>query len=200
MLEILVVCTGNVCRSPLGEHLLRDALFGMPASVTSRGTRALREQPATAETIALAESLGIPSGSIEAHRARQLREADLDRTDLVLAMGREHRREVVELNPARMRSTFLVREIGRLAQHVYDTELYAVADAAGTDPHERFAAVLQRVAGMRGHVEPGPDDVTDPYRRTWDVYQDSAEQIAPAITQVARLVRAARGPGTATGA
>jgi protein-tyrosine phosphatase len=195
MLRILVVCTGNVCRSPLGEFLLREELRDVPAEVASRGTRALRDQPPPQETIGVARSLGIPAVSISQHRGRQLREADLAEADLVLAMAREHRRAVVELSPAHVRATFLLREIGRLAEGVPDADLVAVANAAGRGSRTRLRALLDRVAAVRGELEPpaspGAYDVTDPYRRSEATYRESADQMRLGIAQTARLVRIA---------
>ncbi|MEN2740506.1 low molecular weight phosphatase family protein [Microbacterium sp. X-17] len=195
MLGILVVCTGNVCRSPLAEHLLREELRDADVSLTSRGTRALRDQPPTPETIGLATSLGIPVASISEHRAQQLREAHLAEADLVLTMAREHRREVVELSPVHVRSTFLLRELGRLGEAVPDAELTAVANAAGRSSRTRLDALLQRVAAVRGELPPptapGEDDVIDPFRRSEETYRESASQMASGIAQVVRLTRIA---------
>ena len=41
MIEVLTVCTGNVCRSPLAEALLRERLAPLDIRVRSAGTRAL---------------------------------------------------------------------------------------------------------------------------------------------------------------
>lgn len=194
MLGILVVCTGNVCRSPLGEYLLRDAVAGTRTVVASRGIRALRGQPATPETVALAASMGLDPATIGQHRAQQISEADLYDADLVLAMARDHRREVVELSPSRVRSTFLLRELAALAAPLSDAELQQTADAAGPAPADRLAALLQRVAGMRGTIDPlAPADaeVVDPYRRPAEVYEESGRQIAPGVAQAARLIRLA---------
>jgi len=197
MLEVLVVCTGNVCRSPLAEALLRTRIGSDLVAVSSRGTRALRDQPATPETRRLAESYGVPADDIDAHVARQLREGDLASPHLVLAMSREHRREIVELNPARTRTTFLVRELAGLAEHLSDDELRAVADRAGRGPQARLAGILTRVSAVRGELAqprtPDEDDVVDPFHRSWETYQRAGTQLEPAIAQAERLLRLALG-------
>ena len=59
-LNILIVCTGNICRSPLAEKLLQSRLTaaGIPAIVTSAGTRAMVDHPMTDEATFLATQYG----------------------------------------------------------------------------------------------------------------------------------------------
>jgi protein-tyrosine phosphatase len=91
MASILVVCTGNVCRSPIAEGMVRSILqtrFGDAApSVASAGTAGWVGSAADPSSIAAAAELGI---DISAHRARQLRADDVRSADLVLAMASEH--------------------------------------------------------------------------------------------------------------
>lgn len=190
MVEILTVCTGNICRSPLAEQLLRVPLEPLGATVHSAGTMGLDAAPMTTEAQKLAVGLGVPSEMAAAHRSRYLTERDLSTPDLIIAMSRDHRRRIVELAPARLRSTFTVREFARLAASVSDDEIRAAADAAGSEPSARLRAVAALVAGQRGMTpppsDPAEDDVIDPYRRSWQTYELSAGQLSPAIAQVAR--------------
>ncbi|MGP3535769.1 arsenate reductase/protein-tyrosine-phosphatase family protein [Microbacterium sp. RD1] len=192
--QILTVCTGNVCRSPLAEQLLRTRLAPLDVAVSSAGTRALIDRPMDADAVRLAALLGVPADDSAAHRGRWLSETELVSPDLVLAMAREHRAGVVELAPARTRSTFTVREFARLAADVPDAQVREAADAAGTDPHARMRATLALLAERRGVVAPpsaaSGDDVVDPYRRSWETYQLSAAQLMPAVEQVLRVLRA----------
>ncbi|KAA9084100.1 arsenate reductase/protein-tyrosine-phosphatase family protein [Microbacterium radiodurans] len=202
MLEILTVCTGNICRSPLAAALLSTRLAGRGVTVRSAGTRGMADHPMTAETRRLADGLGVPGVVSDAHRARFLTEAHLGSPDLILAMSREHRRAVAELAPARARSVFTVREFARLAASIPDAALAQAADAAA--PADRPAAggesaatarlrgLLGALAGQRGLVlppaDPADDDVIDPYRRSWTTYELAASQLTPAIDQVVRVV------------
>lgn len=194
MFEILTVCTGNICRSPLAETLLRTRLAGLPGAVSSAGTLGLDSAAMTAEAQQLADGLGIPANIVREHRSRQLTDAHLQRPDLILTMAREHRRAIVEMDPARLRTTFTVREFARLAQDTPDAE---IVNATGTQitPSDKLRAALQVVAAHRGMtpppVDPSDDDVVDPYRRSWNTYQRSADQLVPAIDQVVRVVRLA---------
>jgi protein-tyrosine phosphatase len=196
LFEVLTVCTGNICRSPLAEQLLRLHLTPDKARISSAGTRAPRAAPMTPEALALADQLGIPSADSTAHRSRFLTEQHLTAPDLIITMTRDHRRQVAELAPARMRSTFTVREFARLAADVTDDEIRdAAAQAPADTPGERVRAAAATVASRRGMVlpsaKPEDDDVIDPYGRSWQTYELSAAQLTPALQQVVRVLRVA---------
>lgn len=84
--HILVVCVGNICRSPVAEALLKAQ--EPRRTVTSAGIGALVGEPADSTFFALLSERGI---DLSDHRARQLDEALLHASDLVLVMEQEHR-------------------------------------------------------------------------------------------------------------
>ncbi|MGA9276239.1 NeuD/PglB/VioB family sugar acetyltransferase, partial [Ilumatobacter sp.] len=89
--KVLVVCTGNLNRSPLTEVLLRRALdeIGVEAEVTSGGLSAPAGSRVDSKLLRVARELGV-GDEIEAHRATQLTPAHLRDADLIVAMTREH--------------------------------------------------------------------------------------------------------------
>lgn len=198
MFEILTVCTGNICRSPLAQLLLDAQLAPLGGRITSAGTRGAAGATMTPEAVQLASDAGIPLESATAHRARFLTEGMLDGPDLLLAMTREHRRTLAEYAPGRLRHSFTVREFARLAAAADDDDIRAAADEAGPDPRARVRAMAAEVAAYRGVAEPladpADDDVVDPYRRSWQTYQLSSQQLTPAVAEVVRAVRLAVGP------
>ncbi len=82
MKQILVVCIGNICRSPMAECLLQQAL-GPDVSVRSAGLGALVNEPADKHARELMLSRGL---SIEAHRAQQITARMTHEYELILVM------------------------------------------------------------------------------------------------------------------
>jgi len=192
MIEVLTVCTGNVCRSPLAEALLRERLAPLDIRVRSAGTRALIGSAMTPEAQRLATDNGVQDA--ESHRARLLTEGLLESPDLIFAMSREHRRHIVDLAPRRLRATFTLREFARLAAYASDASI-ADAVAGASDAHDAVRLTAGHIAAMRGEAEPptdaSDDDIVDPYRRSWQTYELSAAQLVPAVDEVVRVLRAA---------
>ncbi|WP_414164280.1 protein tyrosine phosphatase [Superficieibacter sp. BNK-5] len=92
--SILVICTGNICRSPTGERLLRHTLPDM--KVDSAGTFGLSGQPADATAIEIAAAHGV---SLEGHIARKLTPAMARDYDLILVMEPAHIEQVTAIAP-----------------------------------------------------------------------------------------------------
>jgi protein-tyrosine phosphatase len=95
----LMVCVGNICRSPMAEAVLSSRLrsLGRPGRVESAGISALVGEPADPIAAELMRERGL---DISRHRARQLTPELLGDFDLVLVMEEGHRRAVEQLHPA----------------------------------------------------------------------------------------------------
>ena len=90
--HILVVCVGNICRSPMAEALLKRELREQGGfTVESAGLGALVGHPASEFSIELMDELGV---DITAHRARQIHPDMVREADLVLVMEAGHKRAV----------------------------------------------------------------------------------------------------------
>lgn len=202
--RVLFVCTGNICRSPMAEHLLRDQLddrFGPEAGkafqVSSAGTYGLVDEPMPGPALDLLAARGIPG---DGFRARALVPAQIEDADLVLAMALEHRAAAVTLVPRAAARCFTLREFARLAA--------AAAPAApapapgrlergsepgsgpGGDPAalaEAARALVVAAGRMRGlipAVAPAEDEVADPYRRSVEHYAEAGRLIEEALRVV----------------
>ena len=189
--RILTVCTGNICRSPLAETLLRARLGDLGVEVSSAGTQAVVGHEMTRQSQELAVRRGVDAEDAAAHRARYLIDPMLLEADLVLAMSREHRTEALHLTPSRLHQVLTVREFARLAAGLDDAAIRAAADAAGDAPAQRFAAAVGAVSAQRSGAGTDDDDVIDPYRRSDATYERAASQIDPGIEQVVRVARLA---------
>ncbi|HEY5851905.1 MAG TPA: low molecular weight protein-tyrosine-phosphatase [Lysobacter sp.] len=92
--RILIVCKGNICRSPMAAAMLRKNSTGL--SIDSAGLAAMEGHPVdpTAEKTLLAHGL-----SASDHVARQIRNKDLDGADLVLAMEKRQLTALLAISP-----------------------------------------------------------------------------------------------------
>lgn len=196
MIRILTVCTGNVCRSPLAAILLAQRLSMLDVDFSSAGTRARPGLSMTPEAQQIAIELGATPIAAAAHSSRFLGETQLQSADFVVAMARNHRRSIVELNPALAGTAFTLRELARLLADVGDRELLRQGAQSNTDdPRTRLRQMLSFVAARRGvsapSDSPDDDDVVDPFRRSRRTYELSGAQVHRALPAVERLVHLA---------
>lgn len=175
---MLVLCTGNVCRSPFAEVVLRRELAdrGVPAEVASAGI-VTEGRPAADETIELLAGRGLDG---RAHRSRLLTADALRASDLVIGMAREHVREAAVRLPAAVDRSFTLRELARRAVEV------------GPRPAgEPLAAWLDRVRGDRAPTaflgSSPADDIEDPVGRRFGVHKRTAATIEELLGAVCTL-------------
>ena len=187
---VLAVCTGNICRSPaverllahdLGVDTLATASDRSEVVVASAGVGAVVGAPVPPQMATLVEGAG---ASVDGFAARQLTEAILRESDLVLALTKAHRSRIVALHPGAVRRTFTLRELARLAAGVDPAAL-----APGTTA-ERLAALIPLAAAQRGLQAgaTGSDDVVDPWGHGDDVFARSFDELRPAVATIARVV------------
>lgn len=97
-MQILIVCTGNTCRSPLAEALLRARLEGVPelagTTVMSAGTGAWDGAPASEGAYLVGLERGL---DLSGHRARMLTVDHVRNADLILTMNEAQARRIADL-------------------------------------------------------------------------------------------------------
>ncbi len=159
MAAILVVCTGNICRSPLAEGFLRAELasrFGSTAPVvSSAGTSGWEGSGAMPESVEAAAERDV---DLSAHVSRALTAGRILEADLILGMAGQHRGAVSDDFPEAAGRTFTLKELVRLL------EALPAASEEG-EPGEilirRIAeACALRAAGFSGNAY--DEDVADP--------------------------------------
>ncbi|MDQ1430088.1 MAG: protein-tyrosine phosphatase [Actinomycetota bacterium] len=156
--SILVVCTANQCRSPLTAALLERALVarGVDAGVRSAGTRALAGGTVTTGTLDAARKF---DADLSDHATTPLVRGATQEVDLVIALAREHVREIVSVDADAWRKTFTLKELVRrgtaVGPRVADEDLASWLSRV----HEgRTARELMGAAAI--------DDVEDPTAST----------------------------------
>lgn len=187
MTSILVVCSGNICRSPMAEGFLRAALrarFGDAApAVSSAGTMGLNRSAATPEAVEAARELG---SDIAAHRARRLTAPMASQADLLLCMATDHRELLARSSSELASLAFTMKELVRLLETLPAPEVHAHPATM----HPRVAAADE--ARRAGAVSLSrDDDVADPLGQPFEAYRATAWELE---TWLERLVIGLYGP------
>lgn len=105
---LLIMCTGNVCRSPMAEALMiqHANCQGLDATVISRGLAAPVGRSPHPYAVQVAEARGVPLNSEK--RAAMVTSADMSMATAIFVMDAEHRRIVQQRFPTASGKTFLL--------------------------------------------------------------------------------------------
>lgn len=178
-LRVLVVCTANISRSPLGQVILAR-LFrgaGVAADVRSAGTISTPLE-VDAHSVTVAAELGL---DLTLHRPRKLTPEIIgtEGADLIVVMEREHAREVCLIEPDAWPRTFTVKELARAA---------GAARSRATEARQWLTDLGggRTILDLLG--EDPSDDIADTYGTSLAVHRRTAEQIEQLLGHVVRQV------------
>ena len=142
--RILIVCTANICRSPLAERLLWRALDDPTEAgstpqfvVSSAGTQGWDGSPMDP---CVADELRRLGGDPTGFLAKSLQPTYCERADLILTATLAHRATVLQEVPQALKRTFTLLEFAHLVEHIEHVR------AAEGDPAE----LVSRAAAARG--------------------------------------------------
>ena len=180
-LTVLVVCTGNISRSPMTELLLQASTDPRAElAVSSAGVHALVGQPMDRGAAA---ALGEQGFDPTRHRARQFEPAMATEADLILTAERYHLELVLQQVPTAMRRTFMIKEFARIAPYL----------RPGT-PRQ----VIAQAAVVRGLAprpkNPTADDVADPHGQPLSVNRATAAELSKAVQAIVGALGIAKRP------
>lgn len=138
--KVLLVCTGNTCRSPMAAGILRKMLAEVGQNgigVLSAGTAALSGMPATDLAVATSSEWGI---DISSHRSQPVTEELVAGADLILTMTPEHCEEVLLFDPEAGFKTFLLKSFPGPPRN---DPSFSIRDPIGGGPEEYQRAFLE---------------------------------------------------------
>jgi protein-tyrosine phosphatase len=136
MFKVLVVCTGNICRSPMAAGLLRHYLpesLQTTIEVASAGTHALHGHQAETNAVEAMNRIGI---DITGHRARQITRGIARGSDLILTMETAHNQRIKGLLKWRQPPPL------RISEYNQEVPAHDIADPYG-GPVEAFEECLR---------------------------------------------------------
>ena len=192
---ILLVCTGNICRSALAERLGRTYLAERLGADTgdvrlvSAGTRAVVDSAMHPDSALVLQGYGgDPTGFV----ARQIVEDMAIDADLTLTMTRQHRRDVLRGAPRALARTFTLREAAGLVERVGDV------DVPGDGLAERARSLVKELAAARSRRQSSADDdIHDPIGQPAEMHGDVGDAVATALIPVLSRIVALRPDGSA---
>jgi protein arginine phosphatase len=182
MLHILFVCTGNTCRSPLAEGLLRMMLHKeqIEAEVRSAGVAAMHGGPISRNSSSLLKNSGF-HGTIQS-TALTRREAEW--ADLILSMTVSHKRAVIQQFPNAVEKTFTLKEFveddPRVLEALEERErleadMQVKAALSQTITSEERNRIMQLEKQIPNY------DISDPFGGPMEVYQRTAAEIEQSL-------------------
>jgi len=149
--HILVVCTGNICRSPMAEGMMKAMLPQKLAkhgiNVYSAGTHAIHGNQPSAFAVQVMQTCGIDIGG---HRARMLTKAMVKEADLILVMEKAH------MTYIRFMPFFGMQKVRLISEFDKERDPYDLPDPIGGNfEMYRASALLLKtcVKGVRAYLE-----------------------------------------------
>jgi protein-tyrosine-phosphatase len=189
MRRILIVCTGNTCRSPMAESMLKDlaARNGKSLEVRSAGIAALSGRPVSPHAVQTLKkrNLSVPGPST------MLSPGDIAWADLILTLTTGHKRAILERHPEAVCKTFTLKEYAIRGEAAMDDiaeaeRLYSewqVRQALGQDLSDAERA---RLFELQRRI---PDfDIADPFGGPLAFYEQCADEIEDALLTVVEKI------------
>jgi protein-tyrosine-phosphatase len=187
MASILIVCTGNICRSPMAEGILRQLLSERGAAdirVGSAGVAGWQDSPPTGEAIMAMMERGI---DISGHLARRLGRQMIESSELIVAMTADHRDAVARVAPGAAERTFTLKELVRLLDRS-DLDVKNDGSSPSEERLRRAIETAQRVRAEEERPELLDEDVADPLGLGLEAYRAAAWEVGEFSVRLANAV------------
>ncbi len=184
-MRVLFVCSGNICRSPMAEAMLRNLAEADGLAdqffAESAGVSAFDGDAATPQSIDVMKWRDI---DLTPHRSRRLTRPMLDGADIVVCMTEGHRAAIEGTTTTGSGKVFLLKELGEAARNLGMSEL------------DELLAVARIVRDSDYGSESGEYEVRDPYGGSQGEYDVTAQTLEVQIGDLWGAIRTTRGePG-----
>lgn len=179
-MHIMFVCTGNICRSPMGELLLTRYLRGTSIRVSSAGTKGLTTHQIDPSARRIMDSIGIDSSGF---RSRRLTRSMVQSADLILCFEQGQRKSIVTLVPTAVRYTFLLGDFANMCEYCAQRGLIS-----GTTVQQRLQSVIAQSA-MVHPLLPDSQDIEDPHGQEFEKFHDAADATNTEIRRILTSMR-----------
>lgn len=179
-MHIVTVCTGNVSRSPLAEHLLRAKLATRgivtpDVTVSSCGCLRLEPRPMDRHMAAALAARGIDPS---AHRSTPMTAAEIRDADVILCFEEQHIDRIAETLPAATRRTFLMEDFANVCRALVER-----GDCPKPTPEASLDVILEDGPLLRPLL-PDADEIADPYHQSDAVYAEVIRRIDDATDAI----------------
>jgi len=138
--NVLFVCSGNTCRSPMAEALLKTMVSEEYCTVRSAGILPTQGMPASQYSREVVEEFG---GSLEKHRSRQITDSLIEWADIIFVMGYKHYDHILDISPSAAVKTFLLKEYKRRVKY------NEISDPVGRDRSAYEAAARDMLPSLK---------------------------------------------------
>lgn len=184
-MRILFVCTGNTCRSPMAEGLLRKLAKerGVRVEARSAGVAAANGASISGHAKAVLKEQGIE----DQISSTLLNEELIDWAQVILTMTQGHKRHVVHTFPTAADKIFTLKEFVEdnasvLADHDEMLRLMTELELSKSLGHLRDEAGLRRLRELQERL---PDyDISDPFGGSREDYDRTAAEIQHALSKL----------------
>lgn len=181
----LVVCTGNVCRSPALQMMLEcggdtPSWRDLGVDVVSAGTAALVGNPLDPTMRRALVDLGVTPD--DGFAGQQITNPLIESATVVLTATRDHRARVFRLVPSALRRTFTIAEFAARSRSW---------QARGGDAEHRLHNLVEHAAQSRSEPifrRPADEDVVDPFGRSLRAHRQAALRLREAAREMTRAV------------
>ena len=178
-MRVLFICTGNICRSPMGELLFRTYTQGTSLEIGSAGTHSLVGHGIDPSSKALMYAVGIDSSQF---RSTQLTQDIADNSDLILCFEPEQRHNIVIIAPTALPYTFTLTDFSNMCAYCAQHNMIT-----GATIQERLQSVIDQSMQIRPMLPPSAT-IPDPYRKNFEAFRSVARVTNDAIRNILRSI------------